>query len=206
MNQMWKRHGMGALVTCTFVVLVLMGTASGRQTVYVNCSSTTVTAGVQAVIPGGEVIITGACPEALTINKPLTLKAQGPDTVMIGPSVGGGTPARDHVVSTFLIAQWSDPLTLPQCTLDGLDFTCRHMINRWYLHMDTSDYPVEEQDVLQCFQNALISGAVSAIWAVVTDGAALPAAVSSIVSSMGTCLGINYFAPRTSFSTWSSWE
>ena len=68
------------------------------------------------------------------------------------------------------------------------------MINRWYLHMDTSDYPVEEQDALQCFQNALISGAVSAIWAVVTDGAALPAAVSSIVRSMGMCLAINDFA------------
>ena len=39
--------------------------------------------------------------------------------------------------------------------LDGLEVTCRHMINRWYLHMDTSDYPVEEQDALQCFQGYL---------------------------------------------------
>jgi hypothetical protein len=72
--------------------------------------------------------------------------------------------------------------------------------------MDTSDYPVEEQDVFECFEEALISGAVGALMAVVTDGAALPAAVTSFVSTMGRCLGFAYFAPRTSFSTWSGWS
>jgi hypothetical protein len=169
MNQTWKRHGVGALVTCTFVVLVWLGTASGQQIVYVNCPSQTVTAGVQAVHPGGEVVITWACPEALTINKPLTLRAQGPATVLIGLGAGGGTsapPLPSDSLIYHLVAEWSDPFTPPQsrtscigwfitdppwCLFGGCSEgdrikTCsewktewRHMMNRLYIRIDLDD-------------------------------------------------------------------
>jgi hypothetical protein len=213
MKQILKRHGVGALVTCTFVVLVMMGTARGflpsgqRAVSYVDCPFQTVTAGVQDVRPGGEVVITGACPEALTIDKPLTLKAQGSGAALIGPHTAGDTPAPplpDGPLINHLIAEWSDPLTLPQCRIDGWDITCRHMINRWYIRID-GDTAVDAQGVRQCFQEALISGAVAAIAAAVwTGGAAWPAATEAFIRSMAWCIESDFLG--ISFPTWSGWS
>jgi hypothetical protein len=132
MKQTWKRHGVGALVTCAFAVLVPMGIASGQQTIYVNCpfgsltagtaTARTVTAGVDAVTPGGAVMISGACPEGLMINKPLTLQARGSGIALIGPDVGEDTPPSPRVVASVRLAATDEPARVdnPACVTGEL--------------------------------------------------------------------------------------
>lgn len=218
----WSQRGDGFLVACSLVMLVLHGTASAQQTVNVDCPFNTVAAGVQAVDPGGEVVITGACPEALTIDKPLTLKTQGPNAVMIGPDVASGTPDNpvpDEPLIYYLAAEWSDPFTPPQSRTTcigwfkwGLIKTCsewktewRHMMNRLYIEIDGGGLSIQVEQVQQCFQQAIVSGLVYGIGvAAITGGAGLPAAQVAFLENFSRCVLLDLF--NVSFPTWSGWS